>query len=191
MAYQTFAGIKYPVSVSTIDEFRKFGEEGMEKLCNLLDMGSFFATIVTQKDIDKALSSDMSEEMKEEIRQTKLGGSIWMIQEVADRIPAEHLHAILLHEEGHLVLRHLEGTQQTTCNINGVNVVTDLTIEFEADQYAVKHTSPFIVQEAMKSLFKALGEVIAIIVEGFDVDDYYKNMINHPVMQERLNAIMN
>lgn len=102
---------------------------------------------------------------------------ILISQNMANQLTQEDIAIIMLHEEGHIVLGHLEmGTPENTVIIGGCEVYTQESFELEADAYAAEHSSASQVIEMLeRTSMIMINNVIATVA---------------PEMQEEVRGIL-
>lgn len=98
--------------------------------------------------------------------QQPYGPVIFYLREVAERMPIEHVKALLKHEEGHVILRHVKAVsvdpEATTLQKPEDMVFVSTEIELQADDYASSIVGPDVMREAILSAIEAS---ISVLVE--------------------------
>jgi len=85
----------------------------------------------------------------------------YVLEEVVDYLTADELEAVLLHEEGHYRLGHLDNA----CG----GVLINQEIEYEADAYAADHCDVTVLIAALLKIRQFVLDVVLPALFGVDV----------------------
>lgn len=103
-------------------------------------------------------------------------GAVIYLEEACEGLSAEELKAVLLHEEAHVRLGHMEAFAAT----GGAGVMMDLDSEMEADAYSASVVGKKVMARALTKVIINLGSFF-----GFDAS---KGLL-HPDMRARFAAL--
>lgn len=191
----------------TIDDLLKMSpskEAAIIAISSYIASAGFLTTCVT--DTQKAAMARLGYSGSQ-IDEVRTGYSIYYLSEIADKMSAEHVEALLHHEKGHVVFRHLDAgleecdkiaielTQEKlaekvkTLEEDVREMVDKVSVEKEiqADEYASLFVKPRVLKEAIVSAISATHEVIK---ERFDphhdVQKGVTETLSHPLLKTRL-----
>lgn len=186
----TFEGIDIPVNVVSIHELRDLmSEEDFGQFCGrAITLGGFWATEVTQEVIDASMSifaEKASDDFKLGITSARLGKTICCVDEIASKLSQVELHAILKHEEGHVVLDHAGKAAASV--INGI-IVNDL-FEIEADAYSVKSYGKEALRSAILKIINLQARYCAASRTEKSQDEFFHELLTDSMLQKRLAAL--
>lgn len=173
-------------------------------ILTMVACGGFLATVITKSKLDFA--SKMGYKIDQN---SKTGPVITILDDIAKRLKPEEVQAIALHEEGHVILGHLEGMNKDDGEvaINSIDfsyddVLKNLNLiaenskqqnELDADAYAAGVMGASVVRSAiiavLKSQSREIVKLAAINGQTLKYRDVLKSSLNHPDIRDRLDAL--
>jgi Zn-dependent protease with chaperone function len=187
--FHLFPGVKLPFYTATLEEISSnYPENTWEAAADAVaNVGGACASFVTSEALT-AIKSAMPESMAELISQFEAGYTISVQAEIFDQLSQSSKLAVLLHEEGHVILDHLSGKTG--------GLLINLSAELEADEYASKIVGKSAVRAALLEIPKAVvhfrSKMAPAALPGistFDSEEYLKNFFADSTMMTRLAAL--
>lgn len=194
----------------TIDDLLKISptkEAAVMAISSYVACAGFLTTCVT--DAQKVAMAKLGYSSSQ-IDEVRTGYSISYLSEIAEKMSEEHVEALLHHEKGHVVFRHLDAGLEETDKVAveltqeklAEKVKTleedmkrradkvDVAREIQADEYATLFVKPRVLKEAIISAVKATHEVVK---EWFnphhDVPAAMAETLSHPLVKARLDRL--
>lgn len=117
-------------------------EEMTEKVIKgVLSTGGAMAYRLTEEQIQKALASELSQELKEKILSQGPGVYVDVYTEFTSRLSKSEMEALVAHERAHIDLGHADRITQLQKENGTSGIHVDLKMELEADAEGAKATS--------------------------------------------------
>ena len=165
MFYKYFPGVTLPFATSSLDDIAGM-EEGFMRSCvkTIVGVGGFCASFVTEEQIETTRNT-IPEQLKHLIEGVKPGPVISVQSEFLSILKEEYVRAFLLHEEGHIVLGHLQSEAETVVLESGAKVINVLQYEIEADAYAAERIGKDLMREALIAEAEAIAHFSTVVVK--------------------------
>lgn len=161
---------------------------GSEFRVTLTGAGAAFATIFTEDDLEDSLelwkscrSLDL-QEMAATFEPNK--PYIFINNDDVKHLTASELMAVVYHEIGHIV----NGDAERALAQEAKGLVTSMTMELEADQYAVERVGAVALKSALLKLFDMYANVINRAF-GAPLDEVITKIYGDPATVARLDAL--
>lgn len=162
---------------TSMKEYDKKYGEGMG-MNVMMQSGGFLATHYDVTTLGKMEAAGIAvSRMDRDIIGVMCGhGAVIYLEEACEGLSSEELKAVLLHEEAHVRLGHMEAFAAT----GGAGVMMDLDSEMEADEYSASVVGK-------KVMASALTKVIINLTKRLGVD--CTRGLLHPDMRARFQAL--
>lgn len=112
--------------------------------------------------------------------------NIVVFKEMYQYLTHEEVVAILLHEEGHLFHKHMEGENLQTADVCGMKVMDSITNEIEADAYAASVVGKEVVRKALIKSVMMIVDLLKKVGKEVPIED----LLMDPAFRTRINALM-
>lgn len=174
-------------------------------IATMVACSGFATTVLTEATMAAILESGYKPD-----GMAKVGPVIGVLGDIANRLQPEEVQAMVLHEEGHVVLGHLEGfdkvadaaiassldcsKQNVVKNLENLQASVQLHREMEADAYAASIMGAAVVRTAIISVIGATCSLVAekMAEKGnmdFDRTAMFDQSMADPIITTRLNAL--
>ena len=188
-----FPGSAVMVSFVSIPMFDAFGERSGQKHYGLKTFVSTGGAISAKNEDTPEFRSNLEKlganKAEKELALALCGiGTVTVFDELKEILTPEELKAVLLHEEGHLIHRHLEkiNSRDVIQDTSGQNILVDVNAEIEADAYAASRVGKEIVKKAITKLVIKVADICM----SRKPDLNYSDFLFDPVFRARINALM-
>lgn len=180
----------YSVFMTTLKEEIEavIPEKQKELTMKLMQAFGCFSMIMEEKNFEELKSIRVDGGAKD----AEPGLYIVVVQDFVTDLTSAELSSVILHELGHIRLGHLDKIKSGEAkSIN--NVLDDINLEIEADQFAVGYTSKAAMKSAIVKVIHntvSLAERLATAAKKpFHRDVYLHEIFSAEGMKTRLNAL--
>jgi Zn-dependent protease with chaperone function len=187
--FHIFPGVKLPFYAATLAEISaSYPKETWTAAADAVAaVGGACASFVTSEALS-AMKAALPESMAVLLGQFNAGHTISVQAEIFNQLSERSKLAVLLHEEGHVILDHLSGKTG--------GLLISLSAELEADAYAAEIVGKSAVRAALLEIPKAVVNFRSTMapaalpgISTFDGEEYLKNFANDSAMVARLAAL--
>lgn len=125
----------------------------------VLGTGGAMAYRLTEEHIQKALASELSQELKEKVLSRGPGVYVDVYTEFTTRLSESEMRALVAHECAHIDLGHADRITQLQKENGTSGIHVDLKMELEADAEGAKATSKKAMRMAIIKVIFGAGRV--------------------------------